>query len=129
MKNKLAVLMAERGLKIADLYKDTGISKTTLMQVANNTGKGIQYETLEKLLDYFDISPNEFFGYESKATITSFENLGRPCKFRKQNYKREKIIEMKYREKEVFEAYSRNKLAIEHHLNDSAIIELVGWGK
>lgn len=26
MKNKLAVLMAERGLKIADLYKDTGIS-------------------------------------------------------------------------------------------------------
>lgn len=33
MKNKLAVLMAERGLKIADLYKDTGISKTTLMQI------------------------------------------------------------------------------------------------
>ena len=55
MKNKLAVLMAERGLKIADLYRDTGISKTTLMQIANNTGKGIQYETLEKLLDYFDI--------------------------------------------------------------------------
>lgn len=76
MKNKLAVLMAERGLKIADLYRDTGISKTTLMQIANNTGKGIQYETLEKLLDYFDISPNDFFGYESKATITSFEDLG-----------------------------------------------------
>ena len=34
------------------------------------------YETLEKLLDYFDISPNDFFGYESKTTITSFENLG-----------------------------------------------------
>lgn len=55
MKSKLAVLMAERGLKIADLYRDTGISKTTLMQIANNTGKGIQYRTLEKLLDYFDV--------------------------------------------------------------------------
>ena len=76
MKNKLAVLMAEQGLKIADLYRDTGISKTTLMQIANNTGKGIQYETLEKLLDYFDISPNDFFGYESKKMITSFEVLG-----------------------------------------------------
>lgn len=66
MKNKLAVLMAERGLKIADLYRDTGISKTTLMQIANNTGKGIQYETLEKLLDYFDISPNDFLDMKAK---------------------------------------------------------------
>lgn len=79
MKNKLAVLMAERGLKIADLYRDTGISKTTLMQIANNKGKGIQYATLEKLLDYFDISPNEFFGYESQKAndIWDFEDLGK----------------------------------------------------
>lgn len=61
--------------------------------------------------------------------LRKYENLGRPCKFRKQNYKREKIIEMKYREKEAFEAYSRNKLLLEHNLNQNAIIELVGWGK
>ena len=60
--------------------------------------------------------------------LRKYENLGRPCKFRKQNYKREKIIEMKYREKEAFEAYSRNKLLLEHNLNQYAIIELVGWG-
>lgn len=60
--------------------------------------------------------------------LRKYENLGRPCKFRKQNYKREKIIEMKYREKEAFEAYSRNKLLLEHNLNQNAIIELVGWG-
>ena len=58
--------------------------------------------------------------------LRKYENLGRPCKFRKQNYKREKIIEMKYREKEAFEAYSRNKLLLEHNLNQNAIIELVG---
>ena len=61
--------------------------------------------------------------------LRKYENLGRPCKFRKQNYKREKIIEMKYREKDAFEAYSRNKLLLEHNLNQNAIIELVGWGK
>ena len=61
--------------------------------------------------------------------LRKYENLGRPCKFRKQNYKREKINEMKYREKEAFEAYSRNKLLLEHNLNQNAIIELVGWGK
>lgn len=60
--------------------------------------------------------------------LRKYENLGRPRKFRKQNYKREWLREMKSREKEVFEAYSRNKLALEHHLNDNAIIELVGWG-
>lgn len=73
MKNKLAVLMAERGLKIADLYKDTGISKTTLMQIANNTGKGIQYETLEKLLDYFDISPNDFLDMKAKQRLLALK--------------------------------------------------------
>ena len=61
--------------------------------------------------------------------LRKYENLGRPCKFRKQNYKREKIIDMKYRENEAFEAYSRNKLLLEHNLNQNAIIELVGWGK
>ena len=66
-------------------------------------------------------------GFYNKL-LWKYENLGRPRKFRKRNYKREKTIEMKSREKEAFEAYSRNKLALEHNLNQNAIIELVGWG-
>lgn len=66
-------------------------------------------------------------GFYSKF-LRQFENLGRPLKFRKRNYRRAKLIEMKYREKEAFEAYSRNKLLLEHNLNQNAIIELVGWG-
>ncbi|MDY5412477.1 MAG: hypothetical protein SPG57_01205 [Limosilactobacillus mucosae] len=61
--------------------------------------------------------------------LRKYENLGRPLKFRKRNYRRAKLIEMKYREKEAFEAYLRNKLLLEHNLNQNAIIELVGWGK
>ncbi|HHJ8663579.1 TPA: helix-turn-helix domain-containing protein, partial [Streptococcus pyogenes] len=41
--------MAERGLKIADVYEDTGISKTTLMALSENTGKGVQFDTVDKL--------------------------------------------------------------------------------
>ena len=67
-------------------------------------------------------------GFYNKL-LWKYENLGRPRKFRKRNYKREKTIEMKSREKEAFEAYSRNKLLLEHNLNQNAIIELVGWGK
>ena len=55
--------MAERGLKIADVYEATGISKTTLMAISENTGKGIQYETIDKLCNFFNVSPEKFFVY------------------------------------------------------------------
>lgn len=63
LKNNLSVLMAERGLKIADLYNATGISKTTLMAIANNNSKGIQFETLDRLCNYLDVAPSDFFEY------------------------------------------------------------------
>ena len=63
IKSNLAVLMAERGLKIADVYNDTGISKTTLMALSENKGKGIQFETIDKLCNYLNVSPQDFFIY------------------------------------------------------------------
>lgn len=63
LKTNLAVLMAERGLKIADVYEATGISKTTLMAISENTGKGIQYETMDKLCNFLNVSPKDFFVY------------------------------------------------------------------
>ncbi|RSJ78839.1 hypothetical protein D8796_07990 [Streptococcus cristatus] len=63
IKTNFAVLMAERGLKIADVYEDTGISKTTLMALAENTGKGVQFETVDKLCNYLGIELKDFFIY------------------------------------------------------------------
>lgn len=63
IKTNLAVLMAERGLKISDVYEATGISKTTLMAISDNTGKGIQYETMDKLCGFFNVTPDSFFVY------------------------------------------------------------------
>lgn len=63
IKTNFAVLMAERGLKIADVYEDTGISKTTLMALSENTGKGVQFDTVDKLCNYLDIDFKDFFVY------------------------------------------------------------------
>ena len=59
----LAVLMAERGLKIVDVYNKTGISKTTLMALSENKGKGIQFDTINKLCNFLQVTPSEFFVY------------------------------------------------------------------
>lgn len=63
LKSNLSVLMAERGLKIAKIYEDTGISKTTLMALTENTGKGVQFDTVDKLCNYLGVTPAEFFAY------------------------------------------------------------------
>lgn len=63
LKSNLSVLMAERGLKIAKVYEDTGISKTTLMALSENTGKGVQFDTVDKLCNYLGVTPSDFFAY------------------------------------------------------------------
>ncbi|MEE6665606.1 helix-turn-helix transcriptional regulator [Limosilactobacillus fermentum] len=71
IKNNLAALMGERGLKIADVYEQTGISKTTLTSIWGNSGKGIQYATLDKLCNFLEITPAEFFSYIPYSIETS----------------------------------------------------------
>ena len=76
IKSNLAVLMAERGLKIADVYNDTGISKTTLMALSENKGKGIQFETIDKLCNYLNVSPQDFFIYSPFLIEYTHDNNG-----------------------------------------------------
>lgn len=61
LKSNLAVLMAERGLKIADVFRETGISKTTLMALSDNKSQGVQFETIDKLCNFFGVTPDSFF--------------------------------------------------------------------
>ncbi len=55
IKSHLSVLMAERGLNISDLSKATGLNRNTLSSLYNNEAKGVQFETLDKLTDYFGV--------------------------------------------------------------------------
>ncbi len=59
----LAVLLAERKLKIADVVKDTGISRTTLTVLYYGGGKGVQFETANTLCKYLDVDINDLFTF------------------------------------------------------------------
>ncbi|WP_304459086.1 helix-turn-helix domain-containing protein [Alicyclobacillus sendaiensis] len=59
----LAVLLAERGLKIADVWRKTGISRTTLHSLYHNTSTGIQWDTLDRLCSLLRVEPGDLLLY------------------------------------------------------------------
>jgi putative transcriptional regulator len=76
IKCNLAILMAERGVNISDVSKATGISRNALSALYNNTGKGIQFDTLSTLCEYFGVGVGDLFvkiSFSSK--IISVETL------------------------------------------------------
>lgn len=52
-------VMDERNVKIADIVKDTSVTRPTVTALYNNRSKGIQFDTLEKLCNYLNVNPNE----------------------------------------------------------------------
>lgn len=77
--NNLAVLMAERGYRINDVHNGTKISKTAITNLMENKSLGIQYDTLNKLCDFFSITPNELLLYTpNKWTFNFFYSDGKP---------------------------------------------------
>ena len=76
LKCNLAVLLAERKLKISKVSKDTGISRTTLTSLANNYSQGIQLDTLNTLCSYLRITPAEFFCYAPFNFKVELEQTG-----------------------------------------------------
>lgn len=63
IKNNFNELMAQKKLKITRVSNDTGISRPTLTSLTRGESKGIQYDTLNTLCNYFNITPCEFFDY------------------------------------------------------------------
>lgn len=60
IQSNLAVLMAkQRKFSIDDISKSTGLSRNTISSFKHNKAKGIQYETLEVLCDYFNCSVSD----------------------------------------------------------------------
>ncbi|WP_151982266.1 helix-turn-helix domain-containing protein [Acinetobacter guerrae] len=47
--SNLAVLLAERKMKVADLVRSTGINKSTLHKLYNDESARIDFETIDKI--------------------------------------------------------------------------------
>ena len=53
--SNLAVLLAERKLKVADLVRSTGINKSTLHKLYNDESVRIDFETIDKICISLDV--------------------------------------------------------------------------
>ena len=51
----LAVLLAERKLKVADLVRSNGINKSTLHKLYNDESVRIDFETIDKICIALDV--------------------------------------------------------------------------
>lgn len=60
IKCNLAVLLAERGLKMSDIINETKLAKNTIRSLYYNEAKGIQFSTLETICDYLSVDIDEF---------------------------------------------------------------------
>ncbi|MDT2687110.1 helix-turn-helix transcriptional regulator [Enterococcus gallinarum] len=78
---KLDKIMDKRKLSINKVSSETKISRPALTAMYNNESRGVQFETLEKLMEYFKVPLEELIGDKINKnlfifkTITSKENL------------------------------------------------------
>jgi len=63
LQNKLNILMTERNMKVVDMAKDISLAKSTIFSLSSGKTAGIQFETLEKICSYLQITPAELFEY------------------------------------------------------------------
>lgn len=61
--NRLKILLAERDLTIKDLMKATGLSRNSLSNMVNNPFANISTENVDKLCNYLEVAPKDFYDY------------------------------------------------------------------
>ena len=59
MKNNFRVLLAKQRKKVSDVFKETGISKTTLTSLYYECTKNPETETLLKVAKYLGVTLDE----------------------------------------------------------------------
>lgn len=69
--SNLKVKMAEFNYSIKDVHEKTKLSRTTISNLYNNYSDGIKIDTLEKLCDLFNCTPNDLL----KSTYLEIENI------------------------------------------------------
>lgn len=61
--SNLPVLLAERRLRVADLVRMSGISKSTLHRIYNDETTRIEFDTLSKLCEVLNVTPGDILKY------------------------------------------------------------------
>ncbi|MFC0233945.1 helix-turn-helix domain-containing protein [Vagococcus entomophilus] len=64
MGNNFSKILGSKMLRVSDVNKATGISRTVLSELYYQRTTNIQLETLTKICDYLEISLSELIEYE-----------------------------------------------------------------
>ena len=65
--SNLAVLLAERKLKVADLVRSTGINKSTLYKLYNDETVRIDFETIDKICIALDVEVGDLLIFKKNV--------------------------------------------------------------
>ena len=65
--SNLAVLLAERKLKVADLVRSTGINKSTLYKLYNDESVRIDFETIDKICIALDVEVGDLLIFKKNV--------------------------------------------------------------
>lgn len=66
MNNNLSMILGKRLLSISKVYKETGISRSTLTSLYYRRARNVNLDTLRKLCDYLQIPLSELIEYTPK---------------------------------------------------------------
>lgn len=73
IRNNLAKLLIDRGIKATMLAEKTGIAKSTLSKISNNATAKIEYSTINSICSVLRITPSDFFEYTPINCSYNFE--------------------------------------------------------
>lgn len=69
VKSNLAIMMAKHGVRtIAELSAETGISRSTLTTLYYANGKGVQFETLDRLCAYLNCNVGDILVHKERES-------------------------------------------------------------
>lgn len=69
MDNNLSMLMGRDRVSALKLSKETGISRTSIHGLYHERTENPDTKTVMKLCEYFNVTPNEFFGINEKEEV------------------------------------------------------------
>ncbi|MGG0656475.1 helix-turn-helix domain-containing protein [Rummeliibacillus pycnus] len=67
IQSKLSILMANKRINISELSRDTGISRNALSNLYNEKGKGVNFETLDILCEYFGCNIEDIIKFKKNT--------------------------------------------------------------
>lgn len=63
LRNKLAEIMAIKKLKISDMHRDTGLARSTIKPIYDNTSNAVSFDVIDRICVYLKVHPGELFEF------------------------------------------------------------------